>query len=384
MEKGQGVCMSQRELFVFEQLQKFLFKQMTRAEVSQLLGVTERTVTRMARRIEAKGMLGVKHGNALRRPKNKTSELVEQHVKKLILNQYFDRNMTHIFETLREGHGVRLSFSTIARWCKQVGVTKRSHKKRQVNNRKRRPRMSQEGFMLQMDGSPHMYVPHEEWVLIAAIDDATNKIAAAEFYKSETTFNCMDLLSQVITAHGVPWCVYVDRAGWLGGGKRAHFGEFRRACEDLGIEVIFANSPQGKGRIERWFQVPQDRLVAELRTAKITEMKQANVYLKEHFIKGYWNVQKTLPARISETKYREKPSEELINEAFTMREYRKVNYDNTFRWKTNDFQILNPPVNLAGREVELRFYRDGKSTVYFANQILDCKLIKQDLKRIAA
>lgn len=153
--------------------------------------------------------------------------------------------------------------------------------KRTPNNLKIRPRMANEGFLLQMDGSPHFFVPLKEWVLIAAIDDATNSIPAAEFFESEATANCMEILEQVIKTKRVPWGVYVDRAGWLGGCKRQQFGEFKRACEELDIEVIFANSPQGKGRIERWFQVPQDRLVAELRSKNITDIDEANLYLKK-------------------------------------------------------------------------------------------------------
>ncbi|MCB9026129.1 MAG: ISNCY family transposase [Bdellovibrionaceae bacterium] len=378
-----GVFVSKREIFKYEQIEGFILRKYTRKEVSLLLDVSERTITRMAGRVRNKGLLGIKHGNTSKRPKNKQSELLESHVKSMIEKHYFDRNITHIQETLRDGHGINLSYSTLRRWCHEINVVKKRRRSKKENDRKKRPRMASEGYLLQMDGSPHCYVPGEEWVLIAAIDDATSKIAAAEFYESETTLNCMDILEQVIKVYGVPWGVYVDRAGWLGGSKRANFGDFREACDILGIELIFANSPQAKGRIERWFQVPQDRLVAELRTLGITDMEKANEYLKNEFIGEYWNKTKTIKAKSSEVKYRPAPDKNVLREALCQRAHRKINYDNTFKWKTNYYQILNPPGNITNQRVELRFYKDGESAVFFANRKLDVKLFEETIRKKA-
>jgi transposase len=373
--------MSKREVFEFEQIEKFISGQQKRAEISMLLNQSERTISRKARRVESKGLLGIKHGNTGRRPKNKKSDLLKAHVCKLIREQYFDYNMLHLRETLRASNGISIAYTTLRRWCHEINVVKRRYKKQKPNHRKKRTRMANEGFLLQMDGSPHFYVPCKEWSLIAAIDDATNDIVAAQFYEAENTFNCMDLLEQIVRSRGLPWGIYVDRAGWLGGGKRQYFGEFKRACEDLEIEVIFANSPQGKGRIERWFQVPQDRLVAELRTNKITEITEANAYLKDVFIAQYWRKEKTIPARSEISKYRPLVPELNLKEIFTMRQLRKINYDNTFRWKNNIFQILNPPGTIVNQEVELRFYRSGESSAWFAGHRLEVQLFVDDVKQ---
>jgi len=373
--------MSKRDVFEFEQIEKFLSGKQRRNETSILLGQTERTVTRKARRVESKGLLGIKHGNTGKRPRNKKSDLLKAHVFKLIRNEYFDYNMSHLQETLKSANGITVAYTTLRRWCHEINVVKRRYRKQVPNQRKKRARMANEGFLLQMDGSPHFYVPCKEWVLIAAIDDATNNIAAAEFYETENTFNCMDILEQVIRSKGRPWGIYVDRAGWMGGGKRQNFSEFKRACEELEIEVIFANSPQGKGRIERWFQVPQDRLVAELRTNKITEMAEANKYLKESFIEGYWSKEKVLPAKSETTKYRPLPASYDLKELFTMRYNRKINYDNTFQWKNQIFQILNPPGTIVNQEVELRFYKTGESAAYFANRRLEVEIFSETIKK---
>lgn len=380
--KDLGVFMSKREVFEFEQIERFISGKQTRSDTATLLGQSERTISRKSRRVESKGLLGVKHGNIGKRPINKKSDLIKAHVCKLIKRDYFDYNMTHLQETLKAQNGITLAYTTLRRWCHELNIVKKRYKNKTPNQRKKRARMANEGFLLQMDGSPHCYVPCKEWVLIAAIDDATNDIPAAEFYHTENTFNCMDILEQVIRSKGRPWGVYVDRAGWLGGTKRQNFGEFRRACEELDIEVIFANSPEGKGRIERWFQVPQDRLVAEFRTHKITEIEAANKYLKEVFIKEYWRKEKTHRARSEVSKYRPLQTDHDLREIFSMRYSRKVNYDNTFRWKNNIYQILNPPGTIVNQEIELRFYKSGDSSVYFADRRLEVQLFTEEVKKI--
>lgn len=373
--------MSKKEVFEFEQIEKFISGQLSRVDTAIFLNVSERTVSRKARQVEAHGLLGIKHGNMGRRPNNKKSDLLKTHVCKLIKQNYFGYNMTHLKEILKSNNGINVSYTTLRRWCHELDLVKRRYKKQTANARKKRARMANEGFLLQMDGSPHFYVPCQEWVLIAAIDDATNDIPAAQFYSSENTFNCMDILEQVIKAKGRPWGVYVDRAGWLGGTKRQDFGEFRRACEELEIEVIFANSPQGKGRIERWFQVPQDRLVAELRTNKITDMNTANAYLKTQFLPHYWQKEKTVPPRSTETKYRPLKADHDLKEIFSMRQRRKLNYDNTFKWKNNTFQVLNPPGTIVNQYVELRFYKNGESNAFFADHKLEVQLFDPSLEK---
>jgi transposase InsO family protein len=378
--KEAGIIMSKRDVFEFEQIERFLAGQQSRSNTALLLGQTTRTISRKARKVESKGLLGVKHGNLGKRPINKKSDLLKMHVCKLIRKDYFDYNMSHLMETLKLNNGISIPYTTLRRWCHEINIVKKRYKKQKPNIRKKRSRMANEGFLLQMDGSPHCYVPLKEWVLIAAIDDATNDVPAAQFYEAENTFNCMDILEQVIRLKGIPWGIYVDRAGWLGGGKRQHFSEFKRACDELDIEVIFANSPQGKGRIERWFQVPQDRLVAELRTNKITDIKEANRYLKEGFLEGYWRKEKIVKAKSEITKYRPLQESHDLTEIFSMRYLRKINYDNTFKWKNNVYQILNPPGNIVNQEIELRFYRSGESSAYFADRKLEVQICEEIIK----
>ena len=380
----EGTIMSTREVFEFEHLDKFIAGKITRFETALLLQVHERTVSRLAREIRDKGLLGIKHGNFQKRPKNKTADELKARVCSLLRNVYFDLNITHAKELLKKRHRIKVSYTTLRRWCHEIHLVKRKHYRVKKKTRKLRPRSQRAGFLLQMDGSPHMYNRHEEWTLIAAIDDATNEIPYGEFFKTENLFNCMSVLEGVIKAKGIPWAVYVDRAGWLGGRVQAEFGDFVRACNDLGIEVIHANSPQAKGRIERWWQVPQDRLQAELRLNGITGLSGANRYLQNNFLKQYWNKEKTLEPRDPVPHWKPLNPRLELNEIFTQREYRKINNDHTFQWRTEKFQILNPPGSIAGIEVEIRNYRTGNPKIFVGGRELMAELVLAEIKRIAS
>ena len=138
-----------------------------------------------------------------------------------------------------------------------------------------------------MDGSTHRWFGDTKSCLIAIIDDATSEVHA-QFFESETTLGCLKVLRDYIAENGLFKVLYVDRAGIFGGPKRCNFSQVKRACSELGIEIIFANSPQGKGRIERSFDTFQDRLVPELRLNDIQDMDGANRYLQDDFIPSFW------------------------------------------------------------------------------------------------
>ncbi len=131
-----------------------------------------------------------------------------------------------------------------------------------------------------MDGSEHDWFEGRRGraVVMVAVDDATNRVLA-RFFEGETTAACYEMMELWIGRYGVPRSLYVDRdsiyrcerapdlAEQLAGKEaRTQFG---RAMEKLGVELILANSPQAKGRVERMNGLLQDRLVKELRLAGI-------------------------------------------------------------------------------------------------------------------
>ncbi len=289
----EGVFLSHSESYKFQIITKYLNGSLYRDEAAKLLNVSMRTISRYAKKIKDKGIFGAKHGNMGNSINKKYDDEFKAEIIKLKRDKYYDFNTVHFQEILLNDHGIEVSYSVLWRWLDKEKLVKKRHQRRRKKH-VFRPRMPQEGLLLQMDGCHHRFNGRDDWCLISAIDDATSEIPYAEFFDGETTLACMKVLKRIIEIKGVPKAIYTDRAGWSGGQKRTQFSSFQRACEKLGIQVIYANSPEAKGRIERSFRTIQDRLIPELRHNKIDNMAAANKYLNETFLKKYWNKEKTI------------------------------------------------------------------------------------------
>src|ERR1700761_7167020 len=103
-----GIYMSKQGQFVYQAVLDFLNGTLSRQETAKLLQVRERTVSRIARRIEAKGLLGVVHGNRSRVPWNRKHDGLKSEVLRLVQQHYFDFNVTHCREKLKQEHGIEI------------------------------------------------------------------------------------------------------------------------------------------------------------------------------------------------------------------------------------------------------------------------------------
>jgi hypothetical protein len=246
--------------------------------------------------------------------------------------------------------------------------------------------MPSEGLLLQMDGSPHRYNGKDEWCLIAAIDDATSEIPYAEFFHSEDTISCMTVMQKIIEKKGIPQAIYTDKAGIFGGHKRQKFSQFCRACEELDIQVICADSAQAKGRIERTWDTFQDRIVPEMRIRNIHRMPAANSYLQEQFIPNYWVQNNMVVARNTESRYRKLSSEINLKEIFCIKEYRAVKADHTLSWDGEIYELNSPlKYSIQGQKIEIRTYQDLSWKAFFAGK--EIQIVKfnraQSIKKAA-
>lgn len=369
MPEQKGIWVTKRNQVTFDTVTQFLSGKMTRSEAALLLDCRERTITRLARRVEEKGVLGVVHGCRGRVAPNRFPEETKQRTVRLMQSRYFDFNLTHALEKLTTEHGIRISHDTLRRWCHEKGLVKRA-KRRRAKVRRYRDRMAAEGLLLQLDGSPFKYNGRETWTLIAAIDDATSDIPYAEFFLSEDTLNCMTVLQRIIEKKGLPYAIYTDQAGWLAGSKRAQFTQFCRACEELGIRIIPAYSPQAKGRIERAWDTFQDRIVPEMRLRKIQRLPSANAYLQELFLPGYWN-RNVVKARESEPAYRRLDKRIVLNEVLCLKEWRTIQADHTISYGNVHYHIDCPTKHsLWKQKIEIRTYQDLSWRAYFADKPL--------------
>jgi hypothetical protein len=253
--------------------------------------------------------------------------------------------------------------------------------------------MSQTGIMLQMDGSPHKWFGNKDSVLIGAIDDANNEVPYAEFFLSEDTISCMRVLQKIIETKGTFDVLYTDKAGIFGGSKRANFSQVKRALEELGVQIIFANSAQAKGRIERLWGTLQDRLIPEMRLRNINSFAAANCFLQEQYLPNEYNSKYTVTPKSLKTNYKEVPEHIDLNEIFCLKEYRTVRNDHTFSWNSELHKIISPVrYSIAKQKLEIRTYQDLTWKVFFAGKPIEIKpvvdqhkidKIKENLKKAA-
>jgi hypothetical protein len=205
-------------------------------------------------------------------------------------------------------------------------VDKKIKKKRVFQLRERRAR---EGELIQGDGSPHDWFGDSgaKCSLLHCIDDATGKIKAALFAPSETVWAYFELMQMYLKSHGRPLAFYsdkhavfkVNKSDALSGNGLTQFG---RVMQKLDIKMIYANSPQAKGRIERSNRTLQDRLVKELRLNKISTIEEANAFLPA-FIEDY-NHRFAVVPKDPNNAHRPLLQEQNLDLSFTMQEFRQL------------------------------------------------------------
>jgi len=371
--------MTKAESYRYERVSEFEAGKITRRECAQLLQVTERTVSRMARRVEEKGVFGITHGSRGKVSSRRLDGRMTTRAMKLVKERYFDFNMVHCLEMLNHKHGIVLSYTSFRRLCHEENLVKKKVSRR-VKIHKLRARLPQEGLLMQMDGSHHPWNGKDEWCLIGGIDDATSDVPYGEFFDAEGSLECMKVLREVVKRKGVPVAIYVDKAEWFGGAKKQILTQLTRACREVGIRVIHAHSPQAKGRIERLWATMQDRLVPEMRVEGIKTMAQANRYLQDVFIPRTWK-KYTVKAREAEVKYKPVPPDLDLNEVFSIKEYRRINRDHSIRWKKNVFLIQHDfKQSLYRKFAEIRTYPDHTWRIFYAGKRLTVVPFMRNIK----
>jgi hypothetical protein len=174
----------------------------------------------------------------------------------------------------------------------------------------------------------------------------------------------------------------VDRAGIYGGPKRCNFSQVQRALEELGIHIIYANSPEGKGRIERLWDTLQDRLIPEMRIRKIMSYKSANEYLQNYFLPCDYAKFKVVPENLL-TAYKPLPAGLDLKEIFCLKEQRTVNRDHTYSWNGATYRIDSSlKHSIYKQKIEIRTYQDITWKVFFAGNLIEVSLVNPEEKSI--
>lgn len=357
--------MSRKERVRLQLLGRVARDEITVVRAAELAGASVRQMRRLWKRHRTDGDAGLVHRARGKRPNNRLDEKTRAAVVELYRSRYGDFGPTHACEKLKE-HGHALSPDTLTNLLREAGLWR--PRRRRGRHRSRRPRRDCFGQLLQMDGSDHDWFEGraDRCVLMVAVDDATNR-TLARFCPRETLDAAFDLFGRWTATHGLPAALYVDRAGVYRPDADPQDPDatppptqFGRAMRELGVELILANSPQAKGRVERRNALLQDRLVKELRLAGIHDIQRANAFLDATCLPRLNEQFCHKPADPADAHRPVDPSVRL-DEVLCPQEPRVVGNDWCVRWNDRHLQIdaAHAPLHLPGKQVLVLARRDG-------------------------
>ncbi|WP_299349016.1 ISNCY family transposase [uncultured Maritalea sp.] len=279
--------MSEKELLRIKIIEDIQKQRISVVQAAKFVGISRRQMTRLVadfRRNGALGLISKKRG----KPSNRTYSVgFRDYVVELVRQNYHDFGPTLALEKLNELHDVSVSKETLRKWMIQAGIWMSRKDQRKQHIHQPRNRRECFGELIQIDGSHHWWFEERgpRCALLVFIDDATSKILHLRFCKTENAFDYFHAAKECLSQYGKPLAFYSDKHAVFRtihpSVKDATSGmtQFGRALHELNIDIICANSPQAKGRVERANKTLQDRLVKELRLRDISTIEDANAFV---------------------------------------------------------------------------------------------------------
>ena len=368
MPKGPQIAMSSQELDRVAVLSRVVSKALKQEQAAKQLGLSSRQIRRLVHKFRQEGPSGLADKRRLCSGRQGFDKSLKEQALSLIKARYADFGPTLASEKLTEHHDMGICKETVRLWMIEEGLwqTKRRKKARVHQSRDRR---SRRGELIQIDGSPHDWFEGraDKCCLLVFIDDATGELMELRFVVSETTAGYFEAVRSYLAKHGRPVAWYSDKYGVFRVNQGSLLDEdrgetqFQRAMRSLDIELICANSPQAKGRVERANQTLQDRLVKELRLAGVNSIEEANAFAPG-FIEEF-NRRFAVQATCEEDAHREvHHSEEALELIFCHQDCRKlsknleVSYNNVIyqiKPKGEGYTLRGASVTLCEKEGEV-------------------------------
>ena len=282
------LTMSNKEITRLEAMQRIKGKRLTQEEAASMLGICTRQVKRLYQAYREKGAKGLVSQRRGKPSHNRLEADILQQALDLIKEKYADFGPTLAHEKLTEVHQIKMSRESVRKLMIEEGIWKPKRAK-QAALHQMRERRACFGELVQIDGSDHAWFEDRgpKCTLIVYIDDATGKLLELWFVPDETFFAYCEASRHYLERYGKPVAFYSDKHGIFRVNQPRPLGttsgltQFGRAMQELDIQILCANTPQAKGRIERANQTLQDRLVKELRLRGISDMETGNAYLPE-------------------------------------------------------------------------------------------------------
>lgn len=388
--------MSEEEVRRAGVLKRVKAGELTQVEAAEMLGLSYRQAKRVYARYVASGPKGLVHGS-VGKPSNRARPKKERRrILALVRKQYSGApgerfGPTLAAEHLKEDHGIEVNAETLRRWMLADGLWTRERKRKQY--RQRRIRRAHFGELVQMDGS------FENWLedrgprgcLIHMVDDATST-SLAKFAEEETTWAVADTLRAWVERYGPPRALYLD---WknvyhhAGTDRQKQEGiipitQFGRMCQKLGTELIGANSPQAKGRVERGHGTHQDRLIKKMRLKKICSYEAAERFLEGGYLEQH-NAKYAVEPREAADYHLPLAKGLDLEQVFCLEQERTVSSDWVVQYESRWLQIEKAgqkTIVRSGAKVLVREHRDGTLSMWLNNVKLNWHEMKDRPKPV--
>lgn len=371
--------MTQKELSIYSLVLKVEDKRISQMKASELLQISDRHFRRLLKAYRKEGpssLISKKRGKP---SNNKLPDKLYLKSISLIKKHYDGFGPTLANEKLLENHKIKISTETLRQWMIKAGLWNKKKRKKLVIHQSRL-RRSNLGELIQVDGSPHDWFEGraKKCCLIGFIDDATSKIMHLEFVDSESTKSYFETMTSYLKKHGKPLSFYTDRLNVFRiNANKESFSKYGltqvgRALKELEIELICANSPQAKGRIERLFLTLQDRLVKELTLKNISTIKEGNAYLATYIEKH--NRKFAIAPKEKENMHR-KISNEEIYQAMRYKDQRILSKNLELSYCNRILQIKTDRPTYAMKKAKVTVIEslDGKIEIEYQNKKLEFK-----------
>ena len=357
--------MTQQEMKKLRVIDQTIAESITVREAAGLLNLSERQVYRLKKGVIEQGAAFIIHKNRGRKPSHAIQDSLKEQIVALKQSEkYTGANFTHFQELLEEHEEICVSYPTVYRALDEAGITS-PMKKRRRKGHHRRNRKEREGLLIQIDASIHNWFGETISSLHGAIDDATGKLCALHFQKTECLQGYFELAGQMIERKGIPVSIYSDRHTIFRSpeadklsieeqleGRQINLTQFGEAMDELGINVLFARSPQAKGRIERLWGTLQTRLPVEFKIHGITTIEDAN-----DFLNGYidrFNEQFGIEPKESQSAFRPLDDSVDLSAILCVKEQRTVSDGSGFSYCGQYYQLMKGARNaLLPRRVKV-------------------------------
>ena len=392
--------MTQAERDRLVALKKAKKKLITQKQAAEEIGVTERQVRRLLRKLRRKGDQAVIHELRGRPSNRKLSAELEQRAigcscRPAVPGIRADAGGGVPAQAARDYGEQR----DAAAMDGEAGLWK-AGRRRVVEVHPWRPRRSRCGELVQWDTSTHDWLEGrgEEIYLISMIDDATSRLFA-RFVRHDSSEENRRLLGSYLERFGRPLAFYTDKAGMFQVAVKSKRQEQRegldrqempptqiaRALGELGIVWIPAHSPQAKGRVERQFLTAQDRLVKGMRVAGVRTLEEANAYLEKEYL-PWWNQTLTVRPATAEDAHRPLGKEHDLAAILSHVEQRQVTNDYTMRWDGKVYQIDRRDIRTGMRKAWVRVEQrlDGTIAVQFQGRYVRVRRCAPPLRELTS